>query len=53
MAALKTKLAGQLKSLIEDDGFLSLLATEYLRQQQRAKQQAQAARAQREGQAAP
>jgi hypothetical protein len=34
----------QLKSLIDDDSFLTLLAGEYMRQQQRAVQQAQQAR---------
>ena len=36
LAALKTKLAGQLKALLDDDAFLTLLATEYHRQTQRA-----------------
>lgn len=49
MAALKAKLAGQLRSLLDDDAFMSLLANEYLRQQQRAFQQAQQARQQRGG----
>ena len=39
LAALKTKLGGQLRTLLEDDQFLTLLATEYMRQQQRAMQQ--------------
>jgi mRNA-decapping enzyme 1B len=47
MAKLKTKLAGQLRALVDDDAFLTLLATEYLRQQQRAMAQAQQARQQR------
>mmetsp|Transcript_15411 Transcript_15411/g.39710 ORF Transcript_15411/g.39710 Transcript_15411/m.39710 type:complete len:294 (+) Transcript_15411:85-966(+) len=41
VVALKAKLASQLRSLVDDDAFLSLLANEYLRQQQRALQQAQ------------
>ena len=42
MDALKKKLANQLRSLVDDDAFLSLLANEYLRQQQRALQQVRA-----------
>jgi mRNA-decapping enzyme 1B len=49
MGALKVKLAGQLRALVDDDAFMSLLANEYLRQQQRAFQQAQQARQQRGG----
>ena len=45
VSALKVKLAAQLKTLIEDDGFLTLLASEYTRQQQRALAQAKQARA--------
>ena len=40
--------AGQLRGLLDDDGFLTLLANEYLRQQQRALQQAQQARQRKE-----
>ena len=47
MGALKAKLKGQLRALVDDDAFLSLLAQEYLRQQQRAMAQAQQARQQR------
>lgn len=49
IAALKAKLAGQLRSLVDDDAFMSLLTNEYLRQQQRAFQQAQHARQQKGG----
>lgn len=48
MDKLKAKLAGQLRGLLDDDGFLTLLANEYLRQQQRALQQAQQARQRKE-----
>jgi hypothetical protein len=44
LAALKTKLAGQLKALLDDDAFLTLLATEYHRQTQRAMAQVCASR---------
>lgn len=44
MSSLKVKLASQLRALVDDDAFLSLLANEYLRQQQRAMQQACKAR---------
>lgn len=44
MTALKAKLGAQLRSLVDDDTFLSLLASEYLRQQQRAMQQVSALR---------
>ena len=40
LTALKVKLASQLRTLTEDDAFLTLLANEYVRQQQRAVQQA-------------
>lgn len=40
LAAMKAKLATQLRSLLDDDQFLSLLATEYIRQNQRAMLQA-------------
>lgn len=49
MASLKAKLATQLRALVDDDAFLSILATEYLRQQQRAMQQAQQARQAKSG----
>jgi len=53
MEALKAKLALQLRALVDDDAFLSMLATEYLRQQQRALQQAQQQRQNRLGRGAP
>ena len=39
MEALKAKLALQLRALVDDNSFLTMLANEYLRQQQRAIQQ--------------
>ena len=39
-----SKLAAQLKAYLEDDSFLTILAGEYMRQQQRAMEQARAAR---------
>ena len=47
VAALKSKLQAQLRSLLEDDSFMTLLAGEYARQQQRALQQARQARVER------
>jgi len=53
MEALKAKLALQLRALVDDNSFLTMLANEYLRQQQRAIQQAQQQRQNRLGRGAP
>ncbi len=52
MDALKARLSSQLRSLLDDDAFLSLLATEYVKQQQRAIAQAQQQRQARAKEAA-
>lgn len=52
LETVKKKLAAQLRSLLDDDQFLTLLANEYLRQQQRALAQAQQQRQQRSSRSA-